>query len=78
MLFLRPRVATLRLKNHANRAQHSTCITCYQSLLCLTGESVITNKPEWHLKNSTRERRNGPTLKKRNTKINMLNADMKN
>ena len=79
MFFLRLPVDALRLKNRANHAPsipHDSHVSIF--LPCLIGLSVIKNKPEWHLKNSIRGRRYGLTLNQRNTKVNMLGADMKN
>ena len=78
VLFSRPRVATLRLKNHANRVPNIPRAShVINFLLCLIGKSVKTNKPEWHLKNSVRGRRHGLALNQRNTKINTPSAGMK-
>ena len=77
VLFSRPRVATLRLRNHANHVPSIPRASRYQFLPCLIGKSVIPNKPEWHLKNSVRGRRHGLTLNQRNMEINMISANMK-
>ena len=70
MLFLRPRVATLRLRKHANHVPSIPCASRYQSL--------PKNKPQKHLKNSMRGRCHGLTLNLRNKKMNMLSADIGN
>ena len=46
VLFLRPRDAMLRLKNHANRVPSIPRASRYQFLHPLIGKSVVTNKPE--------------------------------
>ena len=46
MLFSRPRVAMLRLKNHANNVPSIPRASRYQFLPCLIGKNVIMNKPE--------------------------------
>ena len=46
VLCLRPRVATLPLKHHANYVPSIPRASRYQSLPCVSGKSVITNKPE--------------------------------
>ena len=75
VVFLRPRVATLRLKNHENRVPR---ILRASHVLNLCLFRLVMNKPERNSKNSMRGRRHGLTLNKSNTKINMLSADMKN
>ena len=77
VLFSRPRVATLRLRNHANSCPAFHVHHMLSILPCLIGKSVIPNKPEWHLKNSARGRRHGLTLNQRNMEINKISANMK-
>ena len=78
MLFLCHRVGTFRLKNHANHVPSIPRPPRYQFLPYLIDRSVKTNKPEMTFEKIYTGRRYGVTLNERNTRINMLRADMKN